>query len=244
MALARMVVMVHQDVSVPSGDESSTGSMTRLIHRAEAGDAQAQKELFERCFRVVQNLADDKLGKVPRRIADGEDVALSVMRNAFEGMREGRFGDLQDREDWWQILWDLVAKKSTDLKRYLGRAKRDFRREDHDRLADGVNDSSGGGRSEFAVRAMDEPDFVLAEVMDVLFELLDDDAMRAIARSKLLGWTEREIGEEVGLTTKRVEFKWKVIRNKWKEKLKQMHLAPPDDSLDECGTDDADESFK
>ena len=55
--------MAHKDVSAPSGDESGTGSMTRLIHRAEAGDAQAQEELFERCFRVVQNLADDKLGK-------------------------------------------------------------------------------------------------------------------------------------------------------------------------------------
>lgn len=236
--------MAHKDVSAPSGDESGTGSMTRLIHRAEAGDVQAQEELFERCFRVVQNLADDKLGKVPRRIADGQDVALSVMRNAFEGMREGRFRDLQDREDWWQILWDLIAKKSTDLKRYLGREKRDFRREDHDRLADRANDSSGGGMSEFAATGPDEPDFMLAEVMDVLFEMLDDDVMRAIARGKLLGRTEREIGEELGLTPKRVEFKWKVIRNKWKEKLKQMHLAPPDDSPDECGTDDADESFK
>lgn len=236
--------MAHKDVSAPSGDESGTGSMTRLIHRAEAGDVQAQEELFERCFRVVQNLADDKLGKVPRRIADGQDVALSVMRNAFEGMREGRFRDLQDREDWWQILWDLIAKKSTDLKRYLGRAKRDFRREDHDRLADGANDSSGGGMSEFVATGPDEPDFMLAEVIDVLFEMLDDDVMRAIARGKLLGRTEREIGEELGLTPKRVEFKWKVIRNKWKEKLKQMHLAPPDDSPAECGTDDAEESFK
>lgn len=243
MSLARMFDMTHKDVPVPSGDESSTGSVTRLLRNVEAGDLQAQDELFERFFRDVQRLADDKLGRVPRRIADGEDVALSVMRNAFDGMREGRFQDLQDREDWWQILRDLIAKKSTDLKRHLGRQKHDFRREENDRFAGGASDSSGGGSLEFTATGPDEPDFVLAEFVGVLFDVLDDDVMKTIARCKLAGWTAREIGEELGLSTKRVEFKWKVIRNKLKGKLKQMGFAPSGDSQDDCGSGDGDESF-
>jgi hypothetical protein len=58
--------------------------------------------------------ARHKLRGVPRRAADEEDVALSAFDNFCRAAEHGRFPDLADRDDLWQLLLVL-----TDRKRWL-----------------------------------------------------------------------------------------------------------------------------
>lgn len=54
------------------------GSVSRWILEAKRGDTQAVGNLWRCYFDRVVRVAREKLGGVPRRAADEEDVALSV----------------------------------------------------------------------------------------------------------------------------------------------------------------------
>ena len=56
-------------------------------------------------------------GSAPRRAADEEDVVISIFDAAFRGIQEGRFANLGDRHDLWQVLVMLAERKTIALKR-------------------------------------------------------------------------------------------------------------------------------
>ena len=149
--------------SSDSSSQSSAGSVTRMVRGVAAGDRNAERKLFERFFQIVIRLADQKLGRLPRKIADEEDVALDVMRDALTGIREDRFRDLHNREDLWQIIWDLINKRSVDLARSLYRQKHDVRREvSGDRIGAG-SDSSLDSHQVVPTDDFEDPEFIINE---------------------------------------------------------------------------------
>jgi DNA-directed RNA polymerase specialized sigma24 family protein len=204
-----------------SGRQSSTGSVSRLFPGLANGDQAAQAEIFDRFFAIVTRLADQKLGQLPRRVADEEDVALNVMHDALTGIRERRFRDLQNRQDLWQIVWDLINKRSHDLTRSLLRQKHDVRREvGDDRIGTG-SDSSSGNQQFVPTDDFEDPEFIVNETRESLLASLDDPELREIASKKCDGMTSAEIADELRVTTSRVDFKWKVIRAKWIDELQR-----------------------
>lgn len=102
----------------------SIGSVTLWIDRLQTGDPVAAQQLWQRYFRRLVGLARRKLRDLPRRAADEEDVALSAFDSFYRGATEGRFPQLQDREDLWHLLVAITAHKALDLVRREGRQKR------------------------------------------------------------------------------------------------------------------------
>src|SRR5436190_16742684 len=107
---------------------SSSGDITHWIRRLRAGDRDVIQGLWERYYRAVIALARQRLGDLPRRAADEEDVALSAFDSFCRAAEQGRFPQLEDRGDLWQILIVLTARKAADLVEHEGRGKRDWRR--------------------------------------------------------------------------------------------------------------------
>src|SRR4051812_6051196 len=54
--------------------------VTLWLRQLEGGDQDAARLLWQRYYRELVELARARLGQTPRRIADEEDVALSVLR--------------------------------------------------------------------------------------------------------------------------------------------------------------------
>ena len=79
--------------------ERGSDSITRWIGNLKQGDDEAALQLWERYFQRLVQLARHKLGTTPRRVADEEDVALSVFRRLCDGAQDGRFEQLTDRDD-------------------------------------------------------------------------------------------------------------------------------------------------
>lgn len=204
----------------PSGSDSA-GSTTHLFQLVTAGDPEAERKLFQRFFEIVVRLVDQKLGPLPRRIADEEDVALNVMQDALSGLRNQRFRDLHDREDFWQIIWDLIHKRTTDLKRELFRQKQDIRRETSALVVSTGSDSSVHAGEIVPSDEFDDPEFIIHETRDLLIATLDDAELREIARRRCDGQTCAEIAHELQKTVSRVEFLWKVVRAKWITELRR-----------------------
>src|SRR5437660_6776624 len=99
-------------------------SVTQWIDRLKTGDPDAAQKLWERYFRRLVGLARKKLRDTPRRAADEEDVALSAFNNFCRGVQHGRFPQLSDRDNLWQLLVTITVQKAIDLMRREGREKR------------------------------------------------------------------------------------------------------------------------
>src|SRR5262249_55369017 len=107
---------------------SSFGSVTRWLNQLQGGDRAAVQKLWEGYFARLVGLARKRLRDFPRQAADEEDVALSAFDSFCRGAEQGRFPRLEDRDDLWQVLVLITARKACDLQEHEGRRKRDWRR--------------------------------------------------------------------------------------------------------------------
>src|SRR2546421_9926281 len=103
---------------------SSQESVTAWINLLKGADAGAIQRLWEAYFPRLVGMARKKLREAPRRAADEEDVALSAFDSFCDGVSQGRFPQLTDRDDLWHILVTITARKALQLIRHEQRQKR------------------------------------------------------------------------------------------------------------------------
>lgn len=195
---------------------SAEGSITRFLGPLKAGDEDAIQKIWEVYFGRLVQMARKKLGGGPRRVADEEDAALSAFDDFCRGAAEGRFPRLFDRDDLWQILLVLTARKTANLLKRENTLKRGAG------LVRTTLDSSATnfGLADLIDR---EPDPALAaeitEQCRNLLGKLPDESLRAVAVWKLEGHTNEEIAAKIGRSLGSVERKLRVIRTLWEQEL-------------------------
>jgi DNA-directed RNA polymerase specialized sigma24 family protein len=195
---------------------SSDGSVTHWIGLLKAGDHAAAQPLWEAYCRRLVGLARQKLGAAPRQAADEEDVALSAFDSFCRGAKEGRFTQLRDRNDLWQLLVVLTARKALRLARDACREKRGGGKV----LLEGDLVAAGGRGEDGLAQAVGReptPEFAaqVAEEFQALLDRLTEPDLRAIAVWKMEGYTNEEIAARLGCVPRTVERKLRVIRSIW-----------------------------
>ena len=108
---------------------SALGSVTRWLHALQAGERENVQHLWEGYYRKLVVIARNKLGGMPRRFADEEDVALSAFDSFVRGAEQRQLPQLEDRHDLWQVLVMITRRKAINLIVYQGREIRDWRLE-------------------------------------------------------------------------------------------------------------------
>jgi RNA polymerase sigma factor (sigma-70 family) len=193
------------------------GSVTRWVTALKDGDAAAAQPLWERYHRRLVGLAREKLRSSQRRSADEEDVVQSAFHSFFQGMAQGRFPQLGDRDNLWRLLVVITARKALDQ---LARER--ARRRDGGTLPDETRISSGSACTDSAAIEQvvgDEPtpEFAaqVAEEYQRLLELLGDDKLRRVAVWKMEGLTSDEIAEQLDCSRRTVARKLETIRIIW-----------------------------
>lgn len=195
---------------------SFDSSVTCWIQDLKRGDDQAAAKLWRRYFDNLVGVARNRLGSSPRRMADEEDVALSVFDVLCRGAAEGRFTELETRDDLWRLLVAITAKKAVDQLRHQGRQKR-----------------GGGevrGHSVFGAgevpdgfdRFLNEqptPDFLamMDEQQQGMMDQLRDDTLREIALARMAGHSNQEIADQLDISLRSVERKLNLIRDEWSQ---------------------------
>jgi DNA-directed RNA polymerase specialized sigma24 family protein len=199
----------------------ATGSVTQWIGDLKAGDRGVVQSLWDRYFSQLVERARMKLCALhsPMAVNDEEDVALSAFHSLCEGVRQGRFPRLDDRDDLWQILVHLTACKAVDQHRRERRQKRGgggVRRES-DMLASASDD--GQNPLDRLIGSEPSPEFaaMVAEEYRRRIESLGEPTLRLIAERKLACCTNDEIAQELGVSLRTVTLKLELIRKRWKE---------------------------
>jgi DNA-directed RNA polymerase specialized sigma24 family protein len=198
---------------------ASQGSITIWFKAFKDGDRDGARKLWDRFSRRLLGLARRKLQHAPRRAADEEDVALSAFDSFCRGVEKGRFADLLDRDDLWQLLVLITVRKAVDLLQHEGRLKRGGGQEaDGDRP---VGPAEEHGADDLTNLLSREPSPELAAIMAEecgrLLSRLEDDELRAIVLLRMEGYTDDEIAARIGCARRTVQRRLQVIRRLWEQ---------------------------
>ena len=178
-------------------------SVTNWLHAFQAGDQEAVRQLWKRYFNRMVGLARLKLGHSPRGAADEEDVAVSAFDSFCQGVEQGQFSRLQDRDDLWRMLVVITVRKAVNLIHHQGRQKRggDQVPQTDDEVLQGLLSR--------------EPSPAITAAMNDeclrLFDLLGDEMLRKLVRLKLEGHTNTESASLLGRDEDRSPFSWPLI---------------------------------
>jgi DNA-directed RNA polymerase specialized sigma24 family protein len=190
-------------------------SVTQWIRQLKAGDRAGVQRLWERFFRRLIGLARKKLQNAPRRVADEEDVALSAFESFCRGAEQGRFAQLQDRDNLWPLLMVITTRKAHDLIQHQQRKKRGGGQVMGESGLAGPGGGAGGLEQMLGQEPTPEFAAEVAEECDRLLRLLPDDEMRAVAVWKMEGYTNEEIAARLDCVPRTVERKLRAIRSHW-----------------------------
>jgi len=197
------------------------GSITHWIDGLKAGQPEAADALWQRYYERVLKVARQRLGPVPQQaIEDSEDAALSAIHGLFAGAAQGRFEQLSDRVDLWQLLVAITVKKALS------------QRQRHDRLKRGGNHVIRGQTAAedigdddhdnaLALVLSKEPDpesaAIIQDQFQKLLDSLSDPSLRQIALWRMDGLSNAEIAQKMGCVVRTVERKIERIRLIWEE---------------------------
>ncbi|NBO92240.1 MAG: RNA polymerase subunit sigma-70 [Planctomycetia bacterium] len=183
------------------------GSVTTWLRALSSGQGEVAQNLWERYFARMVVLARNKLRASASRAADEEDIALSAFHSFFRAASEKRFPRLANRDDLWQVLVVLTARKAIDQRKYETRQKR----------ADTATRPLDDAAIDTIVGTDPDPAFaaMVADEFRVLLEKLGDEQLRQIAVRKLEGFTNDEIAADLGCTVRTVGRRLALIRDLW-----------------------------
>jgi DNA-directed RNA polymerase specialized sigma24 family protein len=131
---------------------------------------------------------------------------------------KGRFPRLEDRDDLWQVLLLLLRQKALNLISHEQRQKRGGGKV---QSFSAIASSDSSVEEVFANCFGTEPTPAFAaEVTEEYRRLLDnlgDDELRAIAVSKMEGYSNEEIASRVGCSLATIERRLSLIRKIWSQ---------------------------
>lgn len=186
-------------------------SITQWLRRLESGDEQVAGLLwdtyFERLVWLVQQRTQSKLN----RVDDAEDVALSAFASFCHGVRKQQFTGLANREGLWRILVSIAIHKLIHKHRDQNRVKRGG---GYVQITQGDSADDALDITHQILSREPSPEVILlvAEQYDRWMNALESEELRKISQWKLEGYTNDEIADMHGVTTRTVERKLQLIR--------------------------------
>lgn len=193
---------------------SSELELTKWLHRLENQPEEAMQRLWQAYYEKLVLFARRRLGSLPRRSADEEDIATSAINSFYQAAQNNRFPKLNDREDLWKILLTITARKASRAVRNQTTQKRGGGAIRGESVF--ANADSGGGIDLAAAPTQAFGEIFADELLARLDEL-DDDRLKEIAVKKLEGFTNEEIAQDFGCAVRTVERKLVRIRAAWDE---------------------------
>jgi DNA-directed RNA polymerase specialized sigma24 family protein len=198
------------------------GSITGWLGDLRDGDQAAAQPLWEHYFSKLVTVARTKLRRMRKTTADQdeEDAALSAFNSFCAGAARGKFPQLADRDDIWRLLVVITARKAMAQANREGRQKRGGGRVVEEAVLFGHGlggaDGSLAGLERIAAQGP-SPEFaaMMAEECGRLLDALDDDSLRQVALSRMEGYNNDEIAEQLGCARRTVARRLDLIRKTW-----------------------------
>ena len=194
-------------------------SVSQWIAGLKDGDSLAVQNLWIRYSERLVRLAKKRLGNSPKRVADEDDIAQNVFHSLCRGAKAGRFTDVNRRDDLWWLLLGITRQKVADHVRKETAQKRGSSQVQTESKLNS-NESQGFFLDQL-LGDEPSPEFlaILNEQNERLLNLLRDDQLRRISIWRIEGYTVEEIADILGVSTRSIERKLRLIRNAWSKEV-------------------------
>lgn len=210
------------------GDQES---VSQWIQGLKDGDSKAIQPLWERYFDRLVRLVNRRLPGHLRRVFDEEDIALSAFTSFCEGVEQGRFPQLDDRDNLWNVLLVITARKAQAYLRHHRRQKRGGGQVLGESAVGPAPEELRQPGLDHIIGEQPTPEFAaqVVEEYDRLLGELEDEELRNIAILKMEGYTVDEIASKTGSTRRTIERRLQIIRRTWSERDPLKDQAPEEE---------------
>lgn len=193
---------------------TSDNSITQWVEQLRAGDDQAATQLWERFFTRLTAIARHRIHGSGLQMSDEEDIALSAFNSFCVGLRQGRFTELDGRDNLWRLLMVITARKVADQFAFDHRGKRNS-----NRLARGGSRADDDDLMNNLVSREPTPEMVaeFADQLAALLNILVHEDLKQITLLKMEGCTNAEIARRLDRSLTTVERKLRTIRSIWSQ---------------------------
>ena len=197
----------------------SEESVTRWIDELRTGDQQAAEKIVNRYFGQIVRLVRTRLPSHVCRAADEEDVALSALNSVVDGIQVGEFDKLACRDELWKLLVAISRRKaSSHIVRETAAKRGGGKLRGESALAHPKGkDAAAGFDGVASPRPTPDEELELKEYADQIIQFLgglSDRTLCDIAIWKSLDRTDTWIAEQLDCSTRTVERKRRLIREK------------------------------
>ena len=104
--------------------QQEPGSITHWLSQLQAGQAQAAEPIWKRYQEKLVSIATQQLDENPDRSVDGEDLVQSSFGNVCLAVQNGKYPDIDNREDLWGLLYIATVNRVREHYRELRALKR------------------------------------------------------------------------------------------------------------------------
>ncbi len=193
-------------------------SITHCFQKLQAGNPDATQVLWQAYFGRLVALARKKMEGRVRRMNDEEDVALSAFYSFCRGVEGGRYPQIHDRNDLWNLLVSITLHKALHVLRDEGRKKRGG----DVQIYGNHSEDSEVDLLEQMISHEPTPEVAVQFVEDVetLLNQLPNQELVDLALLKMDGYTNAEIAEQWKKAERTVERKLNLIRKIWAQELR------------------------
>ncbi|MEW4528360.1 MAG: sigma-70 family RNA polymerase sigma factor [Maioricimonas sp. JB045] len=208
---------------------SKSTDVTHWINLVKAGDSAAANRIWQRYFDRLVRAIRGRLRGQNRAVSDDEDIVLSVFDSFYDAAAKGRFPDLSDRDDLWQLLLRMASRKVIDKRRHDRRQRRGGRIQ-----VQSLDQANDGDSMIEVIGDEPSPEMVLMmqEAVERLFSHLGVGQLREIAGARLEGYSNAEIAERLGCSERTIERRLHLIREKCQQELLEHHDDATEESPD------------
>ncbi len=192
-------------------------SVTRWFHEMGGSPEESATRLWAEFSDRLVAVARSNMPRVSGSF-DEEDVALSAFNGFCNAAKDGRYAQLNGREELWRLLSVITARKA------------------HERTMAEVALKRGGGRTLHATNqqldehegSSEDPQLsaIISEELRRLFGLLKDPELEQLALWKLDGLTDREAADRLNCSRRSVQRMLRVIRECWQSEVLPASTLP------------------
>ena len=195
---------------------SKSKNVSHWIDLVKAGDSRAANQIWQHYFERLVRSVRGRLYGNDRAATDEEDVVLSVFDSFYHAAEQGRFPDLSDRDDLWQLLMRMAARKVIDKRRHDQRQRRGGNVKIHslDHADDRENVVEAIGHE-----PSPEMTLMMQESVEQFFSHLGVGQLRDLAGAKLEGYSNAELAKRFGCSERTIERRLHLIREKCNQEL-------------------------
>lgn len=190
------------------------GSVSQWLDCLKSGDKSATEVLWRRFYPKLVRVANKKLFKNPDPAIGGEDIAQSSLRNVCQGVLDGKYPQLDNRDDFWRLLFVSMANRVCSHFRNCGAQKRNALLRDS---SESVNDEL------ISQLNSQEAQAELADLIEYLLGKLDQQDPSGELRRIALLYLDEHSASSIAKTLQRrktnILHKIQWIRAIWEEAL-------------------------